>query len=199
MVRNDILMWFFPFWPCSGMYPLSFISGRDGNLPQCNYELHKADSKLIRSMNLKLRELGGLGMAEHYNEDSEQRKVTYLMEVRLSYPPEIQTELFNLVPSIYRRIITLDELSQAQRDYAVRFDIKPDTSKVVVTQDFLPQTTIVSVAYLALLARLGVQIHEIFAAMTAFEKPIFREVMGKILHLKSQATNSYFRQLAKMW
>ena len=181
------------------MYPLSFVSGRDGNLPQCNYQLHETNSNLVRTMNIKLQELGGLGMADHYNKDSEQRNVTYLIEVRISYPQKIHLELHDLIPSIYRRTIPLDQLSQAQREYAARFNITPDTTKPVVTQDFLPQTTIVSVAYLALLGRLGVQIHEVFATMTAFEAPIFKETMQKMLDLKASATNAYFRQLAKMW
>ena len=107
------------------MYPLSFVSGRDGNLPQCNYQLHETNSKLVRAMNIKLQELGGLGMADHYNKDSEQRNVTYLIEVRISYPQKIHLELHDLIPSIYRRTIPLDQLSQAQREYAARFNITP--------------------------------------------------------------------------
>ena len=194
---NNLILFLFFFF--TGMYPLSFVSGRDGNLPQCNYQLHETNSNLVRAMNLKLQELGGLGMADHYNKDSEQRNVTYLIEVRISYPQKIHLELHDPIPSIYRRTIPLDQLSQAQREYAARFNITPDTTKPVVTQDFLPQTTIVSVAYLALLGRLGVQIHEVFAIMTAFEAPIFRATMQKMLDLKASATNAYFRQLAKMW
>ena len=183
----------------NSMYPFVFVSGRGGNLPQCNYELHETGGKLIQEMNAKLRQLGGLEMANFYNEDSEQRNVTYLIEISISYPPEAQTNLFDLPPAVCRRAIGMDALSEAQRDYAARFQITPNTAKPIVSHDFLPQTTTVSVAYLVLLARLGVKIDGVVGCMTAFESPIFREPMEKLLLLKARAETPYFRQLAKMW
>ena len=183
----------------NSMYPSVFVTGRGGNLPQCNYELHETGSKLIKDMNAKLLQEGGLEMANFYNEDSEKRNITYLMEVEISYPLEAQIKLFDLPPTVCRRVISMDALSEAQRAYAARFLISPNTAKPVVSHDFLPQTTTVSVAYLVLLARLGVKIDGVVGAMTAFEKPIFRETMEKLLALKARAETPYFRQLAKMW
>ena len=122
-----------------------------------------------------------------------------MLEAKISYDDfEVQKYLCDFVPSCSRRQISLDELSVEQRELAGKMRAKPCTKQPIMTSDFKPQQTILSLDYAALLVRLGVNLNGIVAALTGFKLPFFRPTMTQMLSLKSNARNEYFRKLAKL-
>ena len=97
-----------------------------GRLPCAHYHLHDSNSRLVKAFNDKVEREGGLAAVEFYEKDSEERCITYLVEAQISYPDfKVQQELADMVPSVCKRRIELNDLSELQREMAKKMKVPP--------------------------------------------------------------------------
>ena len=181
------------FVDVNSLFPFSML----GLLPMANYYLHQAESKLVVEMNRLLKSKGAAAFVDHFEKEGKRTSTLYLLRVDIRYPHSTHVNLMDLVPTVRKRVVKIDELSPAQRDCVNRMDVKPSTKDPIMMADLHPQTITVTLCYLSLLVRLGVEIRTVVSVATAFGAPYFKTAATKILDLKKTAKIAHLRALAK--
>lgn len=122
----------------------------------------------------------------------------FLIECQLAFSESVQDKLKSFVPVIRKSESSSTMFSAYQNDVIERMNITFDRRTPINVSDFSIQWQSLSLSYLQLLHRLGVQIITIRSCCTAFAAPVLKRLASRILTLKSRSQTAFFRNLIKL-
>jgi len=119
-----------------------------------------------------------------------------MIEVFVTFPESCQVLLSELVPCMRKAVVGYEMLSEFQRNLVRDLPINMLSTPINVA-DFSPQYQILTLDYITLLHNLGVRVEYVNRVFSATSHPIFRDVISKMLTIKSWGANEWFKGLAK--
>ena len=164
------------------------------SFPYTDHQFYDQDSDLVQDMN---RALDSGTLFKYIANLRESKDLHIFMDVVLSFPREVQIFLQEFVPIVGKRVISLNDLSYAQRKYASELQI-PVLESAINVSDFSQQNCLLTAEYVQTLVNLGVQVLRITEVSTSLRHPIFLPIIQKILRLKNETQLSFRRNWMKL-
>ena len=156
------------------------------------FQLYEESSPLIADMNERLKD----GSFFPYYQTFKHKY--FLIECQIAFPETVQEKLKSFVPVIRKCQSDSTMFSSYQKDVINRMKLTFDRRTPVNVSDFAIQWQSLSLSYLELLDKLGVQIVRIRSCSTAFAAPILRPLASRILTLKAKSQTAFFKNLVKL-